>query len=222
MDYTAKERLYKEYRLSETSPYSLRHSLVLRSADYFNAGLFPALPRAVVACTEAALDRVVIFTEIAVACRQHMLLIASLGLSPIQRIAVHGDLMEAKVVVNRQFLLHRHTERTLGPSLGVSPTSKCRHRIALVADELHSVVPVDKYLAEVGQEDHLIEQWLRHSQLAHIAVLHSIKEFFVLHLAMLVLESRELEPFSSFARYGSLLKLVDVVPASAFAHTVTV
>ena len=91
-----------------------------------------------------------------------------------------------------------------------------------MADKLYSVLPVYKYLAEVGQEDYLIEQRLRHSQFAHITVLHSFKQVFMLNFAMLVLEPRKLEPFSSFPGNGCLFKLVNVVASGSFAYTITV
>ena len=84
--------------------YSLRQGLVLRSTDYFNARRAAAIFLAVfevVVKTEAITNRVIIVASVAFARRQHQLLVTLLVLTPVERVAIHGDFVEAKVVVNR-------------------------------------------------------------------------------------------------------------------------
>ena len=109
-------------------------------------------------------------------------------------IVFHGHLMERKVMINRQFSLLilsriqcRHvtaatnTTETLGSV--AAPTSRpiiSRQRRArcLIADQTHCVLPIDQHLAEVVQEDHLVDKWLRQGATS-VTLAHSLQQILI-------------------------------------------
>ena len=93
-DYTAKDGCKLGY-----VPSSLRQRLILRSTDYFYARR--TISDGVIK-SKAVTDRVIISACIALTGRQHQLLVTLLLFAPVERVAVHGDLVEAKVVIYGQ------------------------------------------------------------------------------------------------------------------------